>query len=348
MKNFKLWITFIAAVSLPFAIGLPITVFLTFLSIQTGLVQTGPPVSWLPLAGMVIAVFIVSLLFTIIVSRHFFKPIHELIHALDEVVAGNFHIRLPANSKFFEMQSVSINFNKMMEQLNSIELLQSDFIQNVSHEIKTPLAAIEGYASLLITSPLSEEQTIYVSRISESSKRLSSLTGSILKLSKLENQKIVSDKQIFSLDEQICQAVLSMEPLWSPKNLDMSIDLPKMHYYGNEELMYQIWSNLFSNAVKFTPMGGHICIHGEYAGSLTKIVFKDSGIGMTKEIQDHIFEKFYQGEPNRSMEGNGIGLALVKKILTLCNGSIEVVSRPGHGSTFTVFLPNPLYEKKGS
>lgn len=153
MKNFKLWITFIAAVSLPFAIGLPITVFLTFLSIQTGLVQTGPPVSWLPLAGMVIAVFIVSLLFTIIVSRHFFKPIHELIHALDEVVAGNFHIRLPANSKFFEMQSVSINFNKMMEQLNSIELLQSDFIQNVSHEIKTPLAAIEGYASLLITSP---------------------------------------------------------------------------------------------------------------------------------------------------------------------------------------------------
>lgn len=189
------------------------------------------------------------------------------------------------------------------------------------------------------SAPLNEEQHEYANRILESTNQISSLTGNILKLSKLENQQILPDKNLFSLDEQLRQAVLSLEPLWSAKDLDIEIDLPEVEYYGNENLIYQVWTNLFSNAVKFTPRNGTISVKIERTSDFIFVEIRDSGVGMTKEIQKHIFDKFYQGDRSRNMEGNGLGLALVKRIVELCSGSVTVDSSPGDGSAFTVSLP---------
>lgn len=242
-----------------------------------------------------------------------FRPIQDLVHALEQVSAGNFDVRLKENDIWYEVREMNLNFNKMVKELNSIETLQSDFIQNVSHEIKTPLAAIEGYAALLSASTRDEQNKLYAEQILKSSRQLSTLTGNILKLSKLENQSIISEKKTFSLDEQIRQAVLSLEPIWSAKNIDIDLDLPEISFYGNEDLIFQIWTNLISNGIKFTPSGGLVSVKMTAEDSFVNVVVADNGIGMTEEVQKHIFDKFYQAEGSRSMEGNGLGLTLVKR-----------------------------------
>lgn len=276
---------------------------------------------------------------TLLISRRFFQPIEHLIHALKQVTAGDFQVRLPETARDPEIEEMNINFNKMVKELTSMEMLQADFIQNVSHEIKTPLSAIEGYASLLYSEELSEEGKQYMQRILESTKRLSHLTGNILMLSKLENQQIVSQKHPFSLDEQLRQAVLLLEPFWDKKKLVLDIDLPETRFFGSEELLYQVWTNLLSNAIKFTPEGGCILVRLEQGSQNIQVEIRDSGIGMTGEVLSHIFDKFYQGERNRNVEGNGLGLALVKKIIDLCQGTISVESQPDQGSVFRVRLP---------
>lgn len=255
------------------------------------------------------------------------------------MTAGDFQVRLPETARDPEIEEMNINFNKMVKELTSMEMLQADFIQNVSHEIKTPLSAIEGYASPLYSEELSEEGKQYMQRILESTKRLSHLTGNILMLSKLENQQIVSKKHPFSLDEQLRQAVLLLEPFWDKKKLVLDIDLPETRFFGSEELLYQVWTNLLSNAIKFTPEGGCILVRLEQGSQNIQVEIRDSGIGMTGEVLSHIFDKFYQGERNRNVEGNGLGLALVKKIIDLCQGTISVESQPGQGSVFRVRLP---------
>ena len=282
---------------------------------------------------------LISLCITTVISHHFFRPIQDLVHALEQVSAGNFDVRLKENDIWYEVREMNLNFNKMVKELNSIETLQSDFIQNVSHEIKTPLAAIEGYAALLSASTRDEQNKLYAEQILKSSRQLSTLTGNILKLSKLENQSIISEKKTFSLDEQIRQAVLSLEPIWSAKNIDIDLNLPEISFYGNEDLIFQIWTNLISNGIKFTPSGGLVSVKMTAEDSFVNVVVADNGIGMTEEVQKHIFDKFYQAEGSRSMEGNGLGLTLVKKILSLCDGTIEVTSQPDLGSKFTVKLP---------
>ena len=282
---------------------------------------------------------LISLCITTVISHHFFRPIQDLVHALEQVSAGNFDVRLKENDIWYEVREMNLNFNKMVKELNSIETLQSDFIQNVSHEIKTPLAAIEGYAALLSASTRDEQNKLYAEQILKSSRQLSTLTGNILKLSKLENQSIISEKKTFSLDEQIRQAVLSLEPIWSAKNIDIDLNLPEISFYGNEDLIFQIWANLISNGIKFTPSGGLVSVKMTAEDSFVNVVVADNGIGMTEEVQKHIFDKFYQAEGSRSMEGNGLGLTLVKKILSLCDGTIEVTSQPDLGSKFTVKLP---------
>ena len=198
----------------------------------------------------------------------------------------------------------------MVQELNSIETLQSDFIQNVSHEIKTPLAAIEGYAALLAADTADRQNRLYAQQILKNSRQFSALTGNILKLSKLENQSIISEKRNFSLDEQIRQAVLSLEPLWSAKKMDIDLDLPEIFYYGNEDLIFQIWTNLISNGIKFTPAGGMFSVKMKQNDPYISVEIADNGIGMSEEVQKHIFDKFYQAESSLSMEGNGLGLAL--------------------------------------
>ena len=316
-------------IALTFVLGFLLTGFFIFLGIRFHLLSPTAPIPWIPLLGLMGSAAIFSFFLALFVSHYFFAPIHQLILALKEVAEGNFHISLPEKNHLEDIGKMNQNFNRMVQELNSTELLQSDFIQNVSHEFKTPLAAIEGYTSLLSSSPLADNQQEYACRILESCRQLTSLTGNILLLSKLDNQKIIPEKQRFSLDEQLRQCILSMEPLWAQK----------IQYEGNESMMAQVWTNLLSNAVKFTPDSGSIHIRLYTSMDSVIVSFADSGIGMTGDEQRHIFDKFYQADHSRSVQGNGLGLALVRRIICLCDGKIQVSSQPEKGTTFTVYLP---------
>lgn len=339
MRKFRLWLTFCFMIAITFVLGFFLTGFMAFIGIRLGLLSLAAPVPSIPFIGLMGSAAIFSFCFTLLISRHFFAPIHQLILALKEVADGNFNLSLPEENRMEDIRKMNRNFNHMVQELNSMELLQSDFIQNVSHEFKTPLAAMEGYASLLSSSPLTQEQKEYAARILEGCRQLTSMTGNILQLSKLENQKIIPEKQRFSLDEQLRQCILAMEPLWTRKNLYLDIELKELEYEGNESMLAQVWTNLLSNAIKFTPASGSVQIRLCSSRDYAVVSVTDSGIGMTKEVQKHIFEKFYQADQSRSGSGNGLGLALVQQIVTLCGGTIQVISRPQKGTTFIVSLP---------
>lgn len=339
MKNFHLWALFGLANFLTSLLSFLLCGLLAYAGIRLGLLSLNDPAPVVPLMGFFVTALLFAASLVILTSWLFFKPIQKLILALKEVAAGNFKVCLPEKSWAPEIVQMNENFNKMVRELNSIELIQSDFIQNVSHEMKTPLAAIEGYASLLSASELPEEQRDYAMRILESSRRLTALTGNVLRLSRLENQHITPERRMFSLDEQLRQCILALEPLWSEKNLNLEVELPELFYSGCEDMLSQVWNNLLSNAIKFTPRGGEISVFLESSEASVSVVVRDSGIGMSEDVMRHIFDKFYQGDRSRSGHGNGLGLALVKRILALCGGEISVESRPGRGSVFRVTLP---------
>jgi len=274
-----------------------------------------------------------------IVGHRILKPILKFSDALQEVSAGNFHVQVSETQRIEELAQMAANFNRMVQQLQNTETVHGDFIANLSHEFKTPLASIEGYAVLLKDDRLSHaEHTEYVDRIIRATHRLSSLSGNILKISRLESQEIITDKKPYRLDEQLRQAVLLLEADWSQKNLDLDIQLDDVVYYGNDELLMQVWLNLLSNAIKFTPEGGSITIQLIQTNRI-KIVIRDTGIGMDTETAKHIFDKFYQGDTSRKSEGNGLGLAIVNRIIKLCSGTIQTDTALGEGTTFTVCLP---------
>lgn len=337
--NYNLWLTFALSV-----IAIYFFIFVLFGAVAFFLLKPSIPSGqrlsfWTPFVIFIVAGFIAATVLTLWVSSRLLEPMEHLSEALDLIASGNFTIRLPEDPSLSQVYRTNRNFNKMAKELSSIQMLQSDFIQNVSHEIKTPLAAIEGYAALLQEACLPEELNTYASRITESTRQLAALTGNVLKLSRLEKQEIITEKEYFSLDEQLREALLSLEPLWSKKELEIDIDIPSVNYFGNTGLLCQVWTNLFSNAIKFTPTGGSIhVVMEENSGGIT-VKIHDTGIGMTEDIQKHIFEKFFQGEKSHCLEGNGLGLPLVKKIVDLCEGTVEVTSKPGHGSTFSVWLP---------
>ncbi|MCD8082168.1 MAG: HAMP domain-containing histidine kinase [Clostridiales bacterium] len=339
MKIFKLFGWLIITLFVTLHIGLFSSTGMIFLMERLGIIHQTQPVPWMTLFSTIIASFSIAIILTAIVARRLFAPLRFLAHAMEEVATGDFSVRLPEDNPGLWMHDVNINFNKMVNELNSSELLQSDFMQSVSHEFKTPLSAMDGYASLLLCTPLTAEQKQYAERISKSCRQLSILTGNILMLSKLENSEIISKKELFPLDEQIRQVVLSMESLWSARSLNMDLILPETPYYGNKDLVIQIWVNLLSDAIKFTPQGGVISIWIVDGKEDIRVMFRDTGIGMSEEVQSRIFDKFYQAEGSRSMQGNGLGLALVKKVVTLCEGEIYVESQPDLGSSFTVILP---------
>lgn len=275
-------------------------------------------------------------------STHVFRSIMDVINATQEVAKGNFHVKLEETQRFDESQCLAHNFNIMTQELANTEIFRNDFVRNVSHEFKTPLSAIEGYATLLQNPSLSpEKRDFYIRKILHNSKRLSSLTDQILALSKLEHREIDTNMTCFSLDEQIREVILLFEDIWTKKDLDLTIDLDTTDYYGNYELLAQVWQNLIGNAVKFVDDKGMICIHATRTAKDIIVHIADNGIGMDEDTCRHIFEKFYQGDTTHHTEGNGLGLTLVKRIVELHNGTIQVQSRPGIGSTFTVTLPYP-------
>ncbi len=274
------------------------------------------------------------------VTTQILNPIVELSEASKTVAAGDFSVRVNRSTSIEELNTTFDNFNNMITELNSIETLRNDFVANVSHEFKTPLSSIEGYAMLLQDEALTnEEKKEYISKITESTRRLSSLTGNILLLSKLDNQAIANEKKSFRLDEQLREAILTFEKQWTDKALELDIDLAELTYEGDESLLLQVWLNLISNAVKFTPDNGCIKIKLTQQTDHAEIKITDNGIGIDELTCKHIFEKFYQGDTSHKSEGNGLGLALCKKIIEKSGGSIACSGAPGKGSCFTVKLP---------
>ena len=282
---------------------------------------------------------LVGILATSRLSKYFFSPIKKLRKAMDKVANGDFSVRLEDHSSSVEIMEVYTGFNLMVSELNATEILQTDFVSNVSHEFKTPINAIEGYSTLLQGEDnLSEEQREYVEKILFNTARLSSLVGSILLLSKLENKQIPTNRSLYRLDEQIRQSIVDLESAWEPKDIQFDVELERVEYLGNEAMVRHVWDNLIGNAVKFSPEGGLVRM------TLTKkqnqIIFtvEDSGPGLSPEAEKHIFDKFYQADSSHKQEGNGLGLALVKRVLAIEQGEVRAENRPEGGCRFTVTL----------
>ncbi len=293
---------------------------------------------FLTITSLIISTVIATII-SGIASKRILRPIRTLSKATEEVAKGNFSVKIGI-PKDYEFALLAKNFNKMVHELSSIETLRNDFVSNVSHEIKTPIASIQGFAKLIQDKNLDDdERSEFTDIIISESSRLSKLTSNILKLSKLENQEVITGKAEFALDEQIRCAILIMEPEWSEKGIDLDIDLDKVSIIGNEDLLQQVWLNIIGNAIKFTEKGGTIGI--KLMDLKDKIVIKvsDNGVGMNEETQRHIFDKFYQGDKSHLSKGNGLGLSLVKRIIELCDGEIKVRSKLYYGTTFTIGLP---------
>ena len=288
---------------------------------------------------LLIIALLVGIFATNALTRWFIYPVKELGYAMEKISEGDFSVRLKTKSSSKEIKEIFSGFNMMAKELQSTEILQSDFVSNVSHEFKTPINAIEGYSMLLQDGEnLTNEQKEYVDKIVFNTHRLSSLTGSILLLSKLENQSIVSKKTSFDLDEQIRKSLLALEGQWASKEIEFDIEMDDTDYVGNEALLHHIWGNLISNAIKFSDNGTEIKIRLENHADKIVFTISDQGIGIDEETQKHLFDKFYQGDSSRKNEGNGLGLALVKKIIDLEGGEITVKNNEDRGCTFTVVL----------
>ena len=272
-------------------------------------------------------------------SRYFFDPISRLRGAMRRVADGDFEVRLDTKSSSKEIQEIYTGFNMMAHELRSTEMLQTDFVSNVSHEFKTPINAIEGYSTLLQDCEnLNEDQKGYVEKILHNTKRLSTLVGNILLLSKIENQDIPSNQTRFRLDEQIRQALLSLESAWTGKNIEFDVEMDSIYHTSNEPLLSHVWTNLISNAIKFTPEDSTVKLRLKAVGDEIVFAVEDRGDGLSEEAKKHLFDKFYQADTSHKQEGNGLGLALVKRILAIENGEITAENVAGGGCRFVVTL----------
>ena len=268
------------------------------------------------------------------------RPVKQIIAAAEKIMQGDFSTRVPtihgAGTDGFDQIGSAIN--KMAQELSGTETLRTDFIANVSHELKTPLAVMGNYATMLQRPGITEEERCeYAKSIAEAARKLAQLITNILKLNKLENQQIFPQPQEFDLGEQICECLLGFEDAWEAKDLEIETDIEDdVRIKSDPELLRLVWNNLISNAVKFTPDGGTIGVSLKMEGSSVIVQVRDTGCGMKPETGRHIFEKFYQGDTSHATQGNGLGLALVKRVVDILSGEIGVQSVYGQGSTFAV------------
>jgi signal transduction histidine kinase len=284
-------------------------------------------------------------LFTYFFSKTIIRKVNILTSAMASVAKGNYNIRLDSR-RMTPLKEMSDSFNSMAEDLASVETLRTDFINDFSHEFKTPIVSINGFANLLLEEDLTEEEKRqYLTIIADESERLSNLAQQTMLMSKLDTQVKINESAIktFSLSEQIRRCIILLQNNWSSKNINMEIDLDKTSYVGDPTLMEHIWINLLNNAIKFTPENGviKITLTQNTLGDNPSIIFKitDSGCGMSAEEIAHIFDKYYQADSSHSGKGLGLGLAICNRVVTLCHGSISVESVLDKGTTFTVSLP---------
>ncbi len=299
--------------------------------------------STIALAGVLYLLFsctISTCLIYLVKGRVYHNKIKTVCDAANKVAKGDFSVRIPTyfNKPKSEMDYLAVNFNKMLVEISSLENMRNDFIADVSHEIKTPLSVIQGYADLLQNRDLPEEKRKeYTYRLSQAIESLTNLVTNILKLNKIENQGIIQ-KEVFSLDEQMRRCILGFEDKIEEKNLTINVDLDEVSIESDKGLLETVWNNLFSNAIKYTALGGEISITLKKDNQKTIATVSDNGCGMSDETIEHCFEKFYQGDSSHSQEGNGLGLALVRQVINILDGEIKVSSVLGEGTEFTIII----------
>ena len=290
-------------------------------------------------------VALLSLIFTIMdaVRRKITveRPVQNITNAAEKIIQGDFSVRVKPQSKFGTddtFNRIIDCFNKMAEELGGVETLRTDFIANVSHEMKTPLAVMQNYGTLLQSPDLTEEQRLeYAKGVTDASRRMADMMTNILKLNRLENQQIYPQVTEFDLGEQLCECLLQYENIWEKAEIEIETEIAEnIRVKADAELLSHVWNNLFSNAFKFTPSGGTVTVSLTATEHHAIIKVTDTGCGMTPEVGAHIFEKFYQGDTSHSVQGNGLGLALVKRVIDIMQGEIGVESAVGKGSAFTV------------
>lgn len=295
---------------------------------------------------MAITSVVLGTVISIIASRMFLSPLNMVTSKIKSLANGDFGTRVDFDEivsrmpSFLELSNV---FNKLSEELQNTEMLRSDFINNFSHEFKTPIVSIAGFAKLLKKGNLTDEQKEqYISAIEEESLRLSYMANNVLNLTRIENQAILSDVVEFNVSEQIRSCILLLESKWSKKSLDLQLDLDEYTIFASEELLKQVWINLIDNAIKFSNEGGAISITALEKKDCISISITNYGFEIPKEAMPKLFNKFYQADASHSTEGNGIGLAIVKKIIDLHNGTIQAKSE-NLAVTFTVTIPKKIY-----
>lgn len=301
-------------------------------------------------SAVMIVIFSISILLgvstVIMIQRVILTPIRKMVSAMKRLAEGDFTVRMACKGwmRPLELQEFTGSFNAAAAELGGTELLRKDFIHNFSHEFKTPITSLGGFADLLLEDEEMslEERREYLQIISSEARRLAALSSQILALSRVEAQTILTDTVSFDLTEQLRQAAIMIERKWAKKSIQVHLNVDECIYIGNESLLKEVWMNLLDNAAKFSPKGGVVEICLRRLSAETVVTVRDSGPGMSKTTQEHIFDQFYQGDTSHRTEGNGIGLALVHKTLELHKAKVTVDSSPGHGSTFTVILANQI------
>lgn len=339
-SNASILIFFTGLVLILLFLTLLISNWIIIIGVDSGIITNIPATPLIPFliqSGLISIT--IGLTLTLTLSYFPLRPVNQLIHAIHAVAGGNYHTKIHLKYPK-EFRKLSDSFNQMTAELSGIEMLHSDFIQNFSHEFKTPIMSIMGFASLMKKKNLSEEETAkYLDIIISECKRLSNLSSNVLNLSKVESISVLSDTKTYNVTEQIRESILLLERKWEQKSISFDLKLNECRINADPSLLMHVWVNLIDNAIKFSPPESIIQI--QVFCTQEKLLFQitDQGIGMSKTTQKKIFDKFYQGDLSHATNGNGLGLSLVKKITELHHGKIEVISTPAQGSTFLVTLP---------
>lgn len=325
-----------------FVLSCNIALFLDILQKETGLVYTEGNIKFAAIFTFYNTIFITLVIFVVALIRRKYlidKPVNKILEVTNRITHGDFSARVKL-SKFGVFNKIGTNLNIMADELSSTETLRTDFIANVSHELKTPLAVLQNYGSLLEEPNLSEEKRLeYAKSINRVTRHLSELVTNILRLNKLEAQKISPSLRKCNVSETLCECLINFESEWDIKNIEIDTDIEEDVYINSDpDMLVIIWANLFSNALKFTPEAGKVSVKLKKNGNYVTVSVSDTGCGINEATMEHIFDKFYQGDTSHSEKGNGLGLALVKRVIDILGGRITVESTPGVGSTFTVKL----------
>lgn len=331
-----------------FALTCSLLLFLNHLHVDYGTIKDSGPLTFFNVVLLSLIVTIVDGIYNKIAIEY---PVRRILQASQKLINGDFSVRLAPLHGYdstTELDILTENFNLMAEELSSVEMLRNDFVSNVSHELKTPLSIIQNNADLLQSSELGEQERRECAKtIANASRRLTGLITNILRLNKLENQQIFPELKDYSLDNQLAECIMNMDDALERKNIELEVDLEeRVKVRQDEELLGIVWNNLLSNALKFTDPGGTISVSMKTDGNAAFVRIADTGCGMSPEVGKHIFEKFYQGDTSHATQGNGLGLALAKKVIDIAGGDITVESELGKGTVFTVKLKRIVSDKE--